>query len=92
MGDSFRQHFKNNGVALIGTEISGKPMVMCAVSDELIVKVSAGEIVSAVGQVMGGGGGGKPHLATAGGKDVSKLEKALEFGKKLIIKKIGTNE
>jgi alanyl-tRNA synthetase len=41
---------------------------------------------------MGGGGGGKPHLATAGGKDVSKLKEALQSGKKLIIKKIGINE
>ena len=92
MGDSFRQCFKNNGVALIGTEISGKPMVMCAVSDNLIAKVKAGEIVRSVGQVMGGGGGGKPHLATAGGKDISKLKEALQSGKKLIIKKIGINE
>ena len=92
MGDSFRQCFKNNGVALIGTEISGKPMVMCAVSDNLIAKVKAGEIVRSVGQAMGGGGGGKPHLATAGGKDISKLKEALQSGKKLIIKKIGINE
>ena len=34
---------------------------------------------------MGGGGGGKPHIATAGGKENSKLEKALEFGKNKII-------
>ena len=65
---------------------------MCAVSDNLIAKVKAGEIVRSVGQAMGGGGGGKPHLATAGGKDISKLKEALQSGKKLIIKKIGINE
>jgi alanyl-tRNA synthetase len=92
MGDSFRQHFKNRGVALIGTKVSQKPMVMCAVSDDLTTKLKAGDIVRSVGQIMGGGGGGKPHLATAGGKDISKLEEALESGKKLIIEKLGNNE
>ena len=92
MGDSFRQHFNNSGIALIGTKVSGKPMVMCAVSDDLTAKIKAGDIVCSVGQFMGGGGGGKAHLATAGGKDISKLEEALESGKKLIIKKLGNNE
>jgi alanyl-tRNA synthetase len=41
---------------------------------------------------MGGGGGGKPHLATAGGKDISKLDAALESGKKLIIETLGDHE
>jgi alanyl-tRNA synthetase len=87
MGDAFRQRFKNSGIALIGSKVSGKPMVMCAVSDDLIAKIKAGDIVRSVGEFMGGGGGGKPHLATAGGKDISKLSKALESGKKLIIEK-----
>ena len=67
-------------------------MVMCAVSDDLTAKIKAGDIVRSVGEFMGGGGGGKPHLATAGGKDISKLGKALESGKKLIIEKLGNNE
>ena len=92
MGDSFRQHFKNSGIALIGTKVYGKPMVMCAVSDNLTTKIKAGDIVRFVGQFMGGGGGGKVHLATAGGKDISKLKEALESGKKLIIEKLGNNE
>jgi alanyl-tRNA synthetase len=59
-------------------------MVMCAVTDDLTSKVKAGNIVREVGMFMGGGGGGKPHLATAGGKDVSKLSEALENGLQLI--------
>ena len=92
MGDAFRQHFKNNGIALIGSKVSGKPMVMCAVSDDLTSKIKAGDVVRSVGQFMGGGGGGKPHLATAGGKDISKLDEALKSGKKLIIETLGNHE
>ena len=36
------------------------------------------------GDRMGGGGGGKPHLATAGGKEIESLESALEQGKEII--------
>lgn len=37
---------------------------------------------------MGGGGGGKPHLAQAGGKDIKLLTDALEFGKDLIYNRV----
>lgn len=37
-----------------------------------------------VAQIVGGSGGGRPHLSTAGGKDVSKIDEALEFVEKLI--------
>jgi alanyl-tRNA synthetase len=53
MGDAFRQHFKNSGIALIGSKVSGKPMVMCAVSDDTTAKIKAGDIVRSVGEFMG---------------------------------------
>ena len=37
---------------------------------------------------MNGGGGGKPHLAQAGGKDISLLPDVLKFGKELIINRL----
>ncbi len=83
-GDEFRNSISKKGVILIGTIQNNKPMVMCAVTDDLTSKVKAGNIVREVGMFMGGGGGGKPHLATAGGKDVSKLSEALENGLQLI--------
>ena len=48
-------------------------------SDDLIKtkNIQAGKIVGAVAKIVGGGGGGKPHLATAGAKDVTKLDEAL---------------
>ncbi len=41
-------------------------------------KYQAGKIVGSVAKIVGGGGGGGPHLATAGGRDVSKIDEALE--------------
>ena len=84
LGDQFRRIFQDGGVALIGTVQKNKPMVMCAVTDDLTDKIHAGKIVKEIGAIMGGGGGGKPHIATAGGKDVNCLNDALEHGKALI--------
>lgn len=85
MGDAFRSAFKISGVVLIVSVINGKPMAMCAVTDDLIKIVNAGNIVREVGKIMGGGGGGKPHLATAGGRDITKIDEAVKVGKNLII-------
>ena len=47
--------------------------------------VQAGKVCGAVAKVCGGGGGGKPNLAAAGGKDGSKLEEALELARKTLM-------
>ena len=44
--------------------------------------LQAGKVVGAVAKVCGGGGGGKPGLAQAGGKDAAKFEEAMELAKK----------
>jgi alanyl-tRNA synthetase len=87
-GDKFRELTKEKSIALIGTILNEKPMIVCAVSDDLTKLVKAGDVVREVGKQMGGGGGGKPHLATAGGKDVDSLESALKYGKQFIKSKV----
>jgi alanyl-tRNA synthetase len=79
MGDELREKMKN-GVGVLISEIEGKVGIVCVVSDNLIKdrKIMSGMIVGQIAKVVGGGGGGRPHLATAGGKDVSKIEEALE--------------
>ena len=72
------------GIALIGTIQNDKPMVMCAVTDDLTNRIQADKIVKKVGLLIGGGGGGKSHIATAGGNDIESLNDALEKGEKLI--------
>ena len=50
----------------------------------LIGKHKAGDLVKKVAAVCGGSGGGKPEMATAGGKDAGKVDAALEELLKLI--------
>jgi alanyl-tRNA synthetase len=55
------------------------------VTPDLIQKgYSAGDIVKKVAQVTGGGGGGKPGMAQAGGKDKAKVDEALQLVRTLI--------
>ncbi len=57
----------------------GKVFLMVAVSDDLIKtkNIKAGIVVGKLGRLVGGGGGGQPNLATAGGKNPEKLNEAL---------------
>ena len=85
LGDHFRSAFKVKGISLIGTVKNNKPMVMCAITDDLTPIIKAGNVVKEIGSIMGGGGGGKPHIATAGGSDSNLLKGALDHGRNLII-------
>ena len=58
-------------------------------TDDLIKKgVKAGDIVKEIAPIVGGGGGGRPNMAQAGGKDASKLPEALDKAKTLIAEKL----
>ena len=52
---------------------------MVVVSADLVKKeLNAGKLAKEIGSFMGGGGGGKPHLATAGGKDFNAINEAMK--------------
>ena len=57
---------------------------------EYLVKkgVRAGDIVREIAPIVGGGGGGRPGMAQAGGKDPSKIDEALEKGAEFIKAKL----
>ncbi len=83
LGDKIREKVKNT-VGLIASVNADKLAFVAFVSDDLLKKYKAGDLVREVAKTAGGGGGGKPHMATAGGKDVSKLDAALTRFKELI--------
>ena len=78
MTDRFRQKYPS-GVVVLASVVDGKPVLIAAVTDDLVKRgLHAGDLVKRAAQVVGGGGGGKPTLAQAGGKDPSKLAEALD--------------
>jgi alanyl-tRNA synthetase len=84
MTDWFRDKQKQ-GVVVLGTVNDAKPQLIAAVTDDLTKRVHAGNLIKAVAGIVGGGGGGRPNMAQAGGKDASKLDEALQQAHKLVV-------
>src|SRR5262249_49663242 len=81
-----------SAVVVIGWHEDSKVQLIAAVTDDLVKKgLHAGKLVSQVAKVVGGGGGGKPTLAQAGGKDPAKLPEALQLARKLASELISTH-
>jgi alanyl-tRNA synthetase len=84
MGDFIRDKLKSV-IVVLGGIYGDEPFFIAAVTPDLVAKgFHAGEIVKQVAKVAGGGGGGKPTLAQAGGKYKDKLDQALRLVKNLI--------
>ena len=84
MADFIRDKLKSV-IVVLGTVYEDRPVFLAAVTPDLVARgYDAGKIVKEVARVAGGGGGGKPNLAQAGGKDKDKLDEALRLAKNLI--------
>ena len=89
MADRFRQRHPS-GVAVLASVSNGSPILIATVTEDLVARgLHAGELVKAVAQPLGGGGGGRPPLAQAGGKDAGKLDEALAGVKDWVEKHLG---
>jgi alanyl-tRNA synthetase len=76
----------DNAVIVFGTEIKEKPQLMIVISKKLTESngLNAGSMIRELAKEIKGGGGGQPFFATAGGKDVSGLDRAIEKVKQMI--------
>ncbi|HQA60633.1 MAG TPA: DHHA1 domain-containing protein, partial [Tepidanaerobacteraceae bacterium] len=84
MSDTLRQKLKS-GIIVLGSVSGDKIIFVAAVTDDLTKKgYHAGNIVKNVAQIAGGGGGGRPNFAQAGGKKLEKLDEALASVSKMI--------
>jgi alanyl-tRNA synthetase len=73
-----------SGVVVVGWAEDSKVQLIAAVTEDLVKKgLHAGKIIGQVAKVVGGGGGGKPNMAQAGGKEPAKLTEALDLARKL---------
>jgi alanyl-tRNA synthetase len=67
-----------SGVVLVISETDGKLLLASGVTRDLTATHKAGDLIREVAKLVGGGGGGRPDFAQAGGKDASKIDEALE--------------
>jgi alanyl-tRNA synthetase len=76
LSDSLRDRL-GSGVVIVASEIDGKVALVVSVTKDVTSRVQAGKIVKEIAPIVGGGGGGRPDFAEAGGKDPSKIDEML---------------
>ncbi len=74
----------DRSVVVLGAEADGKPIFVAGASKTAVEQdgIHAGALIKEVAAVAKGGGGGRPDMAQAGGRDLSKLEEAVEHARK----------
>jgi alanyl-tRNA synthetase len=77
MADDLRARLRS-GVVLLIAETEGKVLIAIGVTKDAVGRHQAGDLIREVAKLVGGGGGGRPDFAQAGGKDASKIDAAIE--------------
>ena len=86
-GERLQQKLGESAVVVASIPSAGKVSLVAAFSPQVIKekKLQAGKFIGGIAKICGGGGGGRPNLAQAGGRDASKLEEALVTAKEKLI-------
>ena len=80
LGDQLKAKL-GDGVILLASENGGKVSLLAMATDGAMKKgAHAGNLIKAVAKLVGGGGGGRPNMAQAGGKNPAGIDQALEAG------------
>ncbi len=83
-GDTIRNKL-GSGLVVLGSGYEGKvSFVVMATKDVVAKGIHSGNIIKEVAKVAGGGGGGRPDMAQAGGKVISKIDEALDYSLKVV--------
>jgi len=78
LADRFRDKVKS-GIVVLGSAAGDKVLLIVVVTKDLIGKYHAGNIIKQISAIVGGGGGGRPDMAQAGGNIPGKLDEALSM-------------
>ena len=83
---SDRGQLKDPCACVLASENDGTPLLLAAGSDAAVeAGFNAGKVIKAIAPAIKGGGGGKPTMAQAGGKDASGLDAALQTARDLLL-------
>ncbi len=88
LSDSLRDRIKR-GVVVLAGESDGKVLLLVSVTKDLVDRVSAGQLVKELAPIIGGGGGGRPDFAEAGGKDATKVDELLGKARDTVTRLLG---
>ena len=87
-GDDLRSRAKSAAV-ILGAVFDGKPSILIMLTpDQVDAGYHAGKLAKELGKEMGAGGGGRPDVATAGGREPDSLDAALSKAKELLLQQV----
>jgi len=88
LADSLKAKIKS-GVVVLASANDGKVQIVVAVTPDLTSRVKAGQIVKEIAPIVGGGGGGRPDFAEAGGRQPEKIDEMLAASEAVVAKLLG---
>ncbi len=88
LADSLKGRIKS-GVVVLASANDGKVQIVVSVTPDLTARVKAGQIVKEIAPIVGGGGGGRPDFAEAGGRQPEKIDEMLEASESVVAKLLG---
>jgi alanyl-tRNA synthetase len=83
LADSLKARIKS-GVVILASASDGKAQIVVAVTPDLTGRIKAGQIVKEIAPLVGGGGGGRPDFAEAGGKQPEKIDEMLDQSRRVV--------
>jgi alanyl-tRNA synthetase len=83
--DEHRSRIKS-GVVILASPSNGKVAIVVGVTPDLTKRIPAGQVVKQIAPLVGGGGGGRPDFAEAGGRDPSKIQEMLAASRGIVEK------
>ena len=83
LADSLRDRL-GRGVVVLASENAGKVALVVSVSKDLVDQVHAGKVVKAIAPIVGGGGGGRPDFAQAGGRQPEQIDALLAESRQVV--------
>ena len=85
MADRSRERMQS-GVVVLGSNIGGKARLVAKITPDLVERgLHAGKLIGSIARLVGGGGGGRPDFATAGGRNPDKLPDAIAKAEEIVI-------
>jgi alanyl-tRNA synthetase len=89
LADSLKAALKSGVIVLASETPDGKVAIVVSTTVDLKGRVHAGQVVKEVAPIVGGGGGGRPDFAEAGGKDPAKIDELLTQSRLVIERMLG---
>jgi len=85
LSDSLKARIKS-GVVVLASANDGKVQIVVSVTPDLTSKIKAGQVVKEIAPIVGGGGGGRPDFAEAGGRQPEKIDEMLAAAESVVSK------